>query len=231
MQYLSGYYWRQEEAVSLVLKHLVYPGEEEPVLFGCMCQGEGGARFSRKLTDWFYREGLYFCKKTSVTAEGMQGQLKAQIRALLQTQEHALVKTHVQTQECASMQTQVQGQPEKKTVLTGAAILCVGEYFALWSSLGQPVYLLNTSFGRSHIRMLTDGQNEQFLCGKFQKGVGVWIPTKDLCLQMTIEELAQCLKVKNIRDEERLEKRLREIGMEAAKRGAEHVSTMLVMTC
>lgn len=207
MQYLSGYYWRQEEAVSLVLKHLVYPGEEEPVLFGCMCQGEGGARFSRKLTDWFYREGLYFCKKTSVTAEGMQGQMKAQIGAL------------------------VQGQPEEKTVLTGAAILCVGEYFALWSSLGQQVYLLNTSFGRSHIRLLTDGQNEQFLCGKFQKGVGIWVQAKDLCLQMKTEELAQCLKVKDIRDEERLEKRLREIGMEAAKRGAEHVSTMLVMTC
>jgi hypothetical protein len=122
MQYLSGYYWRQEEAVSLVLKHLVYPGEEEPVLFGCMCQGEAGARFSRMLTDWFYREGLYFCKKTSVTAEGMQVQLKAQIGAL------------VQTQGRASMQTQGQGQPEEKTVLTGAAILCVGEYFALWSS-------------------------------------------------------------------------------------------------
>lgn len=193
--------------MSLVLKHLVYPGEEEPVLFGCMCQGEGGARFSRKLTDWFYREGLYFCKKTSVTAEGMQGQMKAQIGAL------------------------VQGQPEEKTVLTGAVILCVGEYFALWSSLGQPVYLLNTSFGRSHIRMLTDGQNEQFLCGKFQKGVGVWIPTKDLCLQMKTEELVGCLKVKDIHDEGKLGKRLREIGTEAVKRGAEHVSTMLVLTC
>lgn len=219
MQYLSGYYWRQEEAISLVLKHLVYPGEEEPVLFGCMCQGEGGARFGRKLTDWFYREGLYFCKKTSVTAEGMQGQMKAQIGAL------------VQTQGGASTQTQVQGQPEEKTVLTGAAILCVGEYFALWSSFGQPVYLLNTSFGRAHICLLTDGQNEQFLCGKFQKEVGIWVPAKDLSLQMKAEELAQCLKVKNIHDEERLEKRLREIGTEAAKRGAEYVSSMLVMTC
>lgn len=205
--------------MSLVLKHLVYPVGEEPVLFGCLCQGEGAARFSKKLTDWFYREGLCFCKKTSVTAESMQVQLKAQIEALVQTQEHA------------SVQTQVQKQLEEKTVLTGAALLCVGEYFALWSSLGQPVYLLNTSFGRSHIRLLIDGQNDQFLCGKFQKGVGILVPAKDLSLQMKAEELAECLKVKDIQDEERVEKRLREIGMEAAKRGAEHVSTMLVMTC
>ena len=217
--------------MSLVLKHLVYPGEEEPVLFGCLCQGEGAARFSKKLTDWFYREGLCFCKKTSITAESMQVQLKAQIEALAQKQEHASVQTQVQKQGHASVQTQIQGQLEEKTALTGAALLCVGEYFALWSSLGQPVYLLNTSFGRSHIRLLIVGQNDQFLCGKFQKGVGILVPEKDLSLQMKAEELAECLKVKDIQDEERVEKRLREIGMEAAKRGAEHVSTMLVMTC
>ena len=206
MQYLSGYYWRQEESVSLVLKHLVFPGEE-PILFGCLCQGEGAVCFSKNLTDWFYDEGLSLCKKASVTAESMQVQLKVPIEKMLEK------------------------QPGEKTLLTGAAILCVGEYFALWSSHGQQVYLLNTGFGRSRIRLLARGQGEQFLCGRLQKGVGILVPAEGIGLRLGSEELAQCLKVKELHDEERLEKRLREIGIEAARRGAEHVSTMLVMTC
>jgi len=198
--------------VTLVLKHLVYPGGEEPVLVGCLCQGEGAALFGKKLTDWFYREGLYFCKKASVTPESLRRQMQVQLQVWLQAQREG------------------RGAQEN-TLLTGAVLLCVGEYFALWSSIGQPVYLLNTRFGRSHIRLLTDGKQEQFLCGKLQNGVGIFVPSSGVSQQMRAEELAECLAVKALTGEERLEKRLRELGEKAATRGAEQVSTMLVVTC
>ena len=115
--------------------------------------------------------------------------------------------------------------------MLGAVLLCAGEHFALWSSLGQQVYLLNTRFGKSHVRLLTDGKKKEFLCGKFEKGVGILLSAQGVNMHMRAEELSECLSVKELVSEERLEKRLREIGVEASRRGGEYVSTMLVMTC
>ena len=202
MQYLSGYFWRQEEKVSLVLKHLVYPNGEEPVLFGCLARGEGAAQFVKKITDWFYREGLDFCKGSSGTPEILQEKLQTQLQNI-----------------------------SKDTIPTGAVLLCVGEYFALWSSLRQQVFLHNTRFGRPNVRPLTEGKEEQFICGKLQKGVGILVPAFKVGQQIGTAELAECLALKTLTDEKRLEKRLREIGEEAARRGAEQVSSLLVVTC
>ena len=220
MQYLSGYFWRREEEVSLVLKHLVYPGGEEPVLFGCLGQGEGAVEFCKNLTDWFYKEGVHCCKKSSVTPEDLQEKLRIQLQ--------------VQRDEWKTSQMEVPAEvdPEvQQKVPAGAVLCCVGEYFALWSSVGQQVFLLNTRFGRPNARLLTDSQREQFLCGRLQTGVGILLPASGVSQQMRTEELAECLAVKTLGDEIRLEKRLREIGGEAARRGAERVSSMLVMTC
>lgn len=203
MQYLTGYFWRQEEKVSLVLKHLVYPNSDEPILFGCLAQGEGAAQFVKKLTDWFYRDGLDSCKGASVTPKSLHEKL----------------------------QEQLSDQKKEKTILTGSVLLCVGEYFAIWNSLGQQVFLHNTRFGRPNVRLLAEGQQEQFLCGKLQKGVGILVPAFKVGQQIGTAELAECLALKTLTDEKRLEKRLREIGEEAAKRGAEQVSSLLVVTC
>ena len=216
MQYLSGYFWRQEETVSLVLKHLVYPGKE-PVFFGCLGQGERASYFCKWFTEWFYREGLCFCKKGNITSEMLKAQLEEQMKS-------GWVKGHDSDRADKDL-------AQDSAMLTGAVLLCVGEIFALWSSPGQQIYILNIRFERSQIRLLADGKKENILCGKIQKGVGIFIPTSGMSLQMKAEELKECLAVKILTDEERIEKRLREIGAEAVKRGAEYASSMLVVTC
>ena len=177
MQYLTGYFWWQEENVSLVLKHLVYPNSDEPILFGCLARGEVAPQFCKKVADWFYEEGIYFCKRTSVTSETLLTQLQVQLRK----------------------------QREELNALTGAVLFCAGEYFALWGSLGQQVILHNTRFGRPNVRLLAEGQQEQFLCGKLQKGVGILVPAFKVGQQIGTAELAECLALKTLTDEKRLE--------------------------
>ena len=239
MQYLSGYFWRQEEKVSLVLKHLVYPNGEEPVLFGCLARGEGAAQFVKKITDWFYREGLDFCKGLSVTPEILHEKLQTQLKNIskgnvegtLQGEGRTKHQKEVQRRMLENCEDAESSSAKENTISAGAVLICAGEYFALWSSPGQQVFLHNTRFGRPNVRLLTDGKQEQFLCGKLQKGVGILVPAFKVGQQIGKAELAECLAVKTLTDEKRLEKRLREIGEEAARRGAEQVSSLLVVTC
>lgn len=225
MNYLSSCYWRQEDLrTSLVLKHLVYPGGDEPVLLGCLCREKTGAAFIRSFTEWFYKEGLYLCKKKGSDPEWLRQRLEGQIAVLLQ-------------------------EEDSTGTFSASVILCVGSYFVLWNRGRHQVCLLNTRFGRPRLRCLAgDGETafpdsglqgpgeipavlEECLAGELQESVGILLGTEDLYETISPQELASCLVIGELNCQDRVDRRLKELGEEAYRRGGEHTGAMLIVTC
>ena len=203
MEYLSGYYWQQGEGVtSLVLKQLVYRKSGVPVLFGCM-QSSGNGQVTEELVNWFYEEGVHLCEKRGGASERLELRLEKGIGKLLE------------------------GRSEVSfTVLFGAQ-----ECFWIWSQGAQKVYLLNSRFGRPHAKCIVGEEEVCVWSGELQQGVGILVATEDFCSRISQEQLQECLAVTELDSEERVQKRMDELGRKACQLGGQHVAAMLAVTC
>lgn len=227
MEYLSGYFLHQENPViSLVLKHLVYHGNREPVLLGCLYTGRevhGTAPFIERLTERFYREGVSLCSRNNVTPERLQAWLQE-----IQYEWEQETQTAVRG-ACDTMLLQERGQEFPWESVS--VVICVGKYFALWNCGEQQIILLNTRFGRPNVRSIGKAGEETLVCGEAEGEVGILLGSADFCQKVSRLQMAGCLAVEELQHEERIQKRLKELGEEALRKGGKHVAAMLVKLC
>lgn len=112
-------------------------------------------------------------------------------------------------------------------------VLCIGECFLVWGMGGQRLWLLNTRFGKPHFRCLLHEETEgdsNVLSGILEPGVGLLSANMSLFAGVSKEQILDCLAVKKLDGELRLQKRLQELGEEAAGKGKEHPAAVLVVT-
>lgn len=210
MDYLCAYDWQQtQEAATLVLKQLEFQGGLS-VVFGCMSQEKS---FVERITEWFYEKGLSLCRKGEGEVERLESSLLRMLSSI-------------------SCQTD-----------TAVVLLCVGRSFVFWRK-GISVWLLNCRFGRNHYRSLFGGNTVQrgmrnigersggeSITGILEPGIGILAATEDFFNNLTGEQIANCLAVKELNQEIKLQKRLGELSQEAKRKGAKHPTAMLIVTC
>lgn len=203
MKFYTGYYWQQgDERTTLVLKHLVYHNGQ-PACFAVLCEtgeevGEE-ASTAEELKKWIYEEGFALCAKRGREPESLKKQLEKQIDRIWNRQEESV-----------------------------ALLVCMGEYFVLWGRGAGTVYLLNYRLGKPHVRVLPEAAAGNILCGEFRKHTGILLATADFCNAVPSEKIAECLDMKELACEERVQRHIKELGDLAVRKGGQHVECVLV---
>lgn len=255
MRYLSSFYWQQEEpaATSLVLQQFVYRRGKTPGLFACLCtdrqMGQGAenapnAYLAERLSYWFQTEGreLFRRDKNEECMETRQRLARVIAQADEDLERHRLHKTEPH-KDYAYVRDEICRKPD----LIG--LLSMGERFLLFNRGEQNAYLLNRRFERVHCRCLTGqekpgmgenlqeaeqkpgiGESLQLLSGEMETGIGLLLATEDFSRKLSRNQLEECLSVKEMERTENVKGRLRELGEEAARKGGQHMGTVLLLT-
>lgn len=203
MEYLSTYDWQSgQECASLVLQQMQYGWSRCSALFGCLCATDAMAE---ELLGWWERKGLAlpYCAGEVLDAWAKELEAYAEQRCRRQT-----------------------GQ-EQNGAWSG--VLCVEHEFLLFQGGQATAYVINTRFGRSHIRPigqtgeqdnLREGAEWKVLRGRLEKGVGILLANQGFLQGISMQQLQEVLVVQELRTEEQLERRLRELGHYGTGSGA-----------
>ncbi len=205
MVYLSGYYWQQgDQTVSLVMKHLVYRKGTLPVFFGCLCVDETGRErgevIVKRLTDWFYEEGMALFIRYGEITEAVEACFMRLIMEVSET--------------CSAI-----------------VLLCVGNSFLLWNRGKLRTYFLNSRLGKNKVSCVAKDAEEELITGILQENVGILSVSDGIYERMSVEEIGQCLAVQALKDEAGMQRRLKELGEGACRKGGRHVGAMMLVTC
>lgn len=112
-----------------------------------------------------------------------------------------------------------------------AVLFCMGEEcFYAWQGEAE-ICLLNHCLGRLHVRKLTM-PSEELICRRavLEPGVGVLLGTRSFHEQVSERFHREALEVYDMRGQGQVERHLREVSEEAARRGAEDIATALVVS-
>ena len=203
MDYICGHYWNRESEVALVLKQLAFHEGNQQVVFACLAEGESRQHFVEEMTDWLLEKAVKHCKRGEKAMDALERSLEKQL------QKHA-------------------GNGEN------LVLLCVGNFFFLWGRGRQKAWILNARFGKSCGHLLL-GEKErkrgELLHGEVEKGVGILLTTGEFGEFVSEEQLVECLAVKTLDKESKVEKHLKELGDENVRKGKKHGTAVLVVTC
>lgn len=219
--FTSHYYQQGRNYGTLLLQQYQY--HCIPVCLLCLChgenetQGKAGAYFTGRLLQWFRAQSLRHLVKST---ENRLPILQDQLRELIEDTDKELKTSRLVSEE-------------KNMDLAG--ILCVGEYFLLFFRGRQKIYLLNRSWGRGHIRCVSDEMAYGSECdpvlrqGILQRDVGILLAAGSFCGHMTEQELRECLHVETVLSEEQAERHLRELAWRGEMQGGRNMTAALLL--
>ena len=207
MELMSGFYRQNEDSLSLLLQQ--YLCGEVPVCLGCICGGamsEAGVK-GGQITGWLFKEfrelSLY---KAVEKPEKIFEKMKRKLDRYWTN--------------CCVLQD-----------FWTAGVLCIGNVFLLFYKGAVQVHLYNTYFGRSALQRIGGGCSEsselQFHIGSMEANIGILLASESFCMQFSGEELRNCLAVKDIKDPMQVQKRIRELGNSAEKKGGRNMAALL----
>lgn len=193
MQYFTTHYWRSGEknTSSLVLQQVYHKRKRMPVLLACIQKdGQKENGFSRELVDWFYGKGLELCSKNG------EGEIEATESSLSDFLKQAV---------CGEI----------------IGILIVGRCFIMFQQGSRGISLLNTRNHRSNYQDLSLARTDAMeLCsqtGMIQRGVGILLATDSFYEGISRNMIEECLNVRELRSQNQVDKRLRELGSVAER--------------
>lgn len=212
MQYLAAHFWQSanHDVSSMTLQQVYHKKKKMPVVLACICTDAKNVkerkRLVTELTDWFYEIGLPLCDKH----EGRR------MRSVAGSLEGALKKSVANALE-----------------MQVAGVFCVGKSLILFQKGSLQMHLLNTRNLRTHssaLQLEADANEGLTLQeGWVQPGIGVLLTTKSFENHVTASRIEECLNIREIRTEERMERRLRELGQFGEARGAEDIGAVLLL--
>lgn len=201
MEYLSGYYWQQGDVRTSLVLKQLVYHEGGVPVLFGCMQSCGNGKLVEVLTDWFYQEGLQLCRRRGVEPERLEMSLKRVI------------------------------PNSRDKDLSFTVLLCVDDCFLLWNQGKQSAYLLNTRFGRPCAKCVAAGKEEKVIVGKLQQEVGILVVTEGFGEGLSLQQIRECLAVGELHSEERVHKRMQELGRKACELGGQHVGALLAVTC
>ena len=191
MKYITGYLWNRGSDSVLLQQVKAWQAR---IAFGWIADGgETGAMLTGQVKAWFEEDGIQLCKKG---------------------REESLTE---------SLRRQLQNFRTGKTSYAG--IILQGEMFWMFQKNEMKIWVLNSRFQKSHMREMTERIREEgekgILTGRIQKGVGILLETGSLCEMLQKEEIKECLAVSDIRADDQLKRRLKELDRLAMERRKE----------
>lgn len=213
MKYSSAYLWEKGSSeertpISIFLQQACV--RKRRVLFACVCEGRNrdelgiteSGYFTEGLVEWFHREGLRYCNKR-MEPEALKKILEKEVKRILG---------------------EVQAYMKK---LGGASdvhyrgILLWENYFLVFVQGEGNFCLLNRRFQKKNFRCVPVEVHEGmgWMHGCVQHKVGILLCTAVGFKNLSEEEIVEVLLTEGEPDEERMEKRLRELWQENVRRG------------
>ena len=217
MLYQTAYYGHAcaNSGGVLLLQQLKGKRGKKPVLFACLCDAESNsgasAYFATHIIDWFRYEGLPLCGNGKTKEmEQLQKKLEKKLEQILAD----IFMIY----------------PEQKMHFNG--MICVGDALCFFYQGKQRICLLNKLFERDHIKRLNapDQPEERmvFQQARIQAGAGLLLGTESFFEAFGREELEECLEIQVMDREERMQKRLQELGKETIRRGQSSVAVIWI---
>lgn len=183
-------------------------------------QGRAGAYLSKRLLQWFRGQRL---RRLAREPDRYIGDLEVHLQTLLLQCQNDLIT-------CGLLK---QGQ-----LLTFSGILCSDDRFLLFNQGNQQIYLLNQSFGQSHIQdiandlSVTQEVPDSLVLrqGILQRDVGILFSTEAFCQKLAEKDIRECLYVEEIRTELQAQRRLQELGRRAESLGGQNMTATLLLS-
>lgn len=218
MDFLSAYYWQQaSNRSSLLLQQ--YACEGTVVLFACVCMGrDGNGRVSGYMT------GRLLCWFRNLNLRRLVKRTEREMKAVRRSLEGVVARTDG---ELASSGLSEAGQDAAL-----AGVLCVGERFFLFYRGRQRIWLINTSFGRAYTdRIGADGEVFCVEEGVLEPDVGLLLAVGREGLPDVERMVREGLSVREVLTEEQMERHLRELLAESARRGESDMAAVFLRSC
>lgn len=217
MKFYTSCYWQQaRNASALLLQQYVCQGT--PVHFACVCDGkEGDARaggyMTEQLLQWFRKLSL---RRLTRKTEKALGEAAAGLERTVLRADDELAEA---------------GITEQGQRVSLGGIFCVGESFFLYYRGEQKIYLINTGFGRVHVKRL--GTESEAFCvemGSLQPDIGLIFATTSFWERITEQMIKEALFVREVVTEEQMQKHLNELGEEAQRREGRDMAALFIRT-
>jgi len=212
MQYLASHYWQSadDRSVSLLLQQVYHKRKRIPVLMACVCTNEGnlhmGKNIITKLADWFWETGLpCSVQKGEAGIEKVRRKLEDYLK-----QENMFLED-----------------------VSLSGVFGVGKSLFLWKKGECKIWLLNERNLHSQITEIELGEKEEnqmvFRSGVIENGAGLLLGSASFEEGIAGTRAEQCLDVRMLRGQKRLEKRLQELGNAVMKKGGKNTGAIMIV--
>lgn len=209
MEYMAGYYRQQEESTALLLQH--YICQDVPLCLGCICGGESseagikGGNITRRILERFRSVSML---KAVRRPEKFLTEMGQGFDELLDN-----------------------GCDNEAFWISG--ILCVEDKFLMYSAGDVKNSLCNMGFGRPKLHEIkvtpeTGNARLQIQKGKMETNIGILLASDSFYRQISQDELENCLAVESIISPVQAQKRIRELGRAAERRGGRDMAAILL---
>ena len=209
MELMSGYYRQNDDSLSLLLQQYVCDGV--PVCLGCICGGENA------------QAGVEGGMITGWLLKGFRGM---KMRGAVEKPDKTL----------KNFERKLSAYWEDHCVLQDfwtAGIMCIGNDFLIFCEGAVQFLLCNTYFGHPSLQQIGgDGRSEsgelRFRRGRMESDIGILLASEGFCQKLSPKELRNCLAVKDIKDTAQTQKRIKELGSAAEKKGGSDMAALLL---
>lgn len=210
MQYFASHYLQAVggNATSLVLQQAYHKGRRMPVLLACVCTDKkrrhDGRRIGEELTDWFYGTALSLCGKYGI--KGMETAAENLNKILIQSRKD--------------------GEADM------AGIFCVGSSFQIFQWGKTKISILNDRNHHANCRELRmdAGGWEATQRGILQRNVGILLSSEGFWTVIPRRVIEECLQVRELRTQNKVDARLRELGCFGEEKGGTNMGAVLLVS-
>lgn len=225
MKLYTAVYWQAlQNNCALLLQQYQY--KNIPICFFVLCagedetQGKAGAYLTGQLLQWF--RSMPF-KRLARNPDEYLPSLEENLEDFLDQLDEELISGGLVSER----------QPSP---ISG--IFCVDDRFLLFSRGEQKIFFLNKNFGRGHVQCLTDELKSEKKAdsslnirqGILQRDVGLLFVTDTFRRQLTDREIRECLYVDELYGENRMQRRLRELGARGEALGGRDMAAGMLIT-
>lgn len=223
MKYLSTYYRAQGGKVptSLVLQQMQYEKFACPMLFGCLCAQDAMAD---ELLVWIGRKKSDSRQRIVQTLDGWGRELEQLLERwtrILQERDKKLGVEAGSVDRKADLIGKKAGSTDRKAdsidknvqpACDVSGVICIGNEFLMFYHGDARFYIINTRFGKNHVKAVSLAGAQGVIRGSLEKGVGILMPNSNFMSGISERQLQEVLNVQELKVEAQLECRLYELG-------------------
>lgn len=209
MKYLSTYYRAKGGKVptSLVLQQMQYEKFVYPMLFGCLCAQDDMAD---ELLGWIGRKKPSSRQRLGQTLDEWGRELEQLLERWTRILQERDKKLGVEAGSTDRKADSIDKNVQPACDVSG--VICIGNEFLMFYHGDARFYIINTRFGKNHVKAVSLAGAQGVIRGSLEKGVGILMPNHNFMNGISQRQLQEILNVQELKVEAQLERRLHELG-------------------